>query len=168
MKPFPDNAKDLPHFEETCEAIEKFIKTRWNGIRNFKPKGWAKLAKDYTDFDGMQEYCDSGQAEKDADDFDGLNISSAGAFGFTSRVSLPHTMYDKFGQGRSPLAVFIGAVLGYGMRMGMLRGKEEATTAIVAKMSYSMIDKILDSDLDTATKVILTKMAREVAGENLK
>ena len=44
-------------------------------------------AKDYNDFDGMQDYCDSGQYEEDIKDFDGLDISSGGASGFTVSFS---------------------------------------------------------------------------------
>lgn len=167
MKPFPDNTKDLPSYDETCEAIEKFIKTRWNGIKNFKPKGWSALKKDYIDFGGMQEYCDSGQSEKDADDFEGLNISKGGGSGFTSRVALPYVMYDAVCQGRSPLQVFIGSILSYGMQMGMLYGKEEAKTEIVTRMVAKMYTKIFDSDLDEKAKLEVIEMVRSCTKESL-
>ena len=167
MKPFPDNTKDLPSYDETCEAIEKFIKTRWNGIKNFKPKGWDAFKKDYTDFGGMQEYCDSGQDEKDADDFEGLNISKGGGSGFTSRVALPYVMYDAVCQGRSPLQVFIGSILSYGMQKGVLYGKEDAKNEIISDITYKMYGKVFDSDLDDKTKLDVIEMFRSCAAEKL-
>lgn len=165
MKDFPKKSKDLPDFEETCVSIEKFIKTRWRGIKNFKPKGWDNLRKDYIDFDGQEEYCDSGQDKKDKETFTGLNTETAGGFGLTTNVALPYVMYNDICQGRSPLQSFIGAILSYGMQKGMLYGKDKAKEDTVREMVYKMSDKISDSDLDPTEQLKVFKMLWEIEKE---
>ena len=74
-----------------------------------KPKGWKEMAKDYNDYDGMEELDEKSLKES----FKGMHFSTAVSFPFEVAVSLPHVMYDSKCQGRKPLEALIGAVLAH-------------------------------------------------------
>ena len=57
------------------------------------------------------------------------------------------------------------SILSYGMRKGMLYGKEEAKTEIVSDMTAKMYTKVFDSDLDDKTKLDVIEMFRSCAAE---
>jgi hypothetical protein len=96
-------------YEKAVNDIIAEVKAEFPEVSRAKPKGWAKLAKDYSDYDGMNEF-DKGKAKKE---FGGMDSGTAGSFPFEVRVSLAQVMYDDKCQGRKPLEVLIGAMVGH-------------------------------------------------------
>lgn len=121
------NSKDLPmHFmisksglhdalrkdwdyEKNVNAILADVKSEFPYASKARPKNWNKLAKDYIDYDGMSEL-DSRELHKL---FNGMDSGTAGAPSFEVRTALPHVMYDDKCQGRKPLEVLVGAMVGH-------------------------------------------------------
>ena len=77
-------------------------------LANVRPHGWDKLAENYVDFDGMDEYDQTDEAK-----FEGANTESAGAPGFPGRIALPYVMYDDRCQGRPAPYVLVSAAYGH-------------------------------------------------------
>lgn len=99
-------------YSKNVTMLLKEIKAEFPNSTKLRPKGWKKLAKDYNDFDGQEEYCDNQQEIDDAA-FKGINSGTAGSFPFQARVALPYVMYDDKCQGRKPLQTLVGAVLAH-------------------------------------------------------
>lgn len=99
-------------FSTVCDNLTKEMKKDFPGATSVRPKGWKKLEKNYSDFDGQEEYCES-QSSPDFIRFQGVNSDSAGAPGFEGRIALPYVMYDDKCQGRKPFYTLVGAVLGH-------------------------------------------------------
>lgn len=96
-------------YEKNVHAIIADVKSEFPYASKARPKNWTKLAKNYVDFDGMDEL-NSLELHKL---FTGMNSGTAGAPSFEVRTSLPHVMYDDKCQGRKPLEVLVGAMLGH-------------------------------------------------------
>lgn len=73
-----------------------------------KPLGWADLEKNYVDFDGQEEYCNT-QLKVDREDFR-IERFNSGTHSFYSAISLPYVMYECMGQGRSPRDTLISSI----------------------------------------------------------
>lgn len=101
--------KDEWDYEKNCRFIMADIKKSFPDAKSLRPKGWYELAKNYKDYEGMVEF-DSKQAKKM---FKGMDSGTAGSYPFEVRVALPHVMYDDKCQGRKPLEVLIGAIVGH-------------------------------------------------------
>lgn len=99
-------------YSKICKELVGEVKKLYPEATKARPKGWKALSKDYSDFKGMDEYCEN-QAHIDWDDFKGCNSNSAGASGFHGRVALPYVMYDDKCQGRKPLEVLVGAIFAH-------------------------------------------------------
>lgn len=97
------------NYESGVSSIIEDLKRDFPNVNKLKPKGWSKLSKGYNDYDGMDEL-DSVSLK---DSFKGMNSLTASSYPFEIRVSLPHVMYDDKCQGRKPLEVLVGAVLGH-------------------------------------------------------
>lgn len=121
------NSKELPMFFLISNSVLKdTISKNWNYEKNVttiihhlkdnfpyaskvRPKNWHKLAKNYSDYDGIQELNSDYLKQL----FGGMNSATAGSSSFEIRTSLPYVMYDDKCQGRKPLEVLIGAIVGH-------------------------------------------------------
>lgn len=99
-------------YSTNVKELLKEIKEVFPEATKLLPIGWKNLAKNYRDFDGQEEYCET-QQELDDKEFKGINSGTAGTFPFQARVALPYVMYDDKCQGRKPLHTLIGAILGH-------------------------------------------------------
>lgn len=105
-------------YGNNVSSILKEIKAEFPDSTKLRPKGWKKLAKNYSDFDGQEEYCDNQQDIDDAA-FKGIDSATAGSFPFQARIALPYVMYDDKCQGRKPLHTLVGAVVGHAYVVNM-------------------------------------------------
>ena len=96
-------------FEKNVNEILAEVKKEFPDFSQLKPKGWSKMAKSYRDYEGMSEL-DTASLRAN---FKGMDSGTAGASSFEVRVSLPHVMYDDKCQGRKPLEVLVGSMLGH-------------------------------------------------------
>ena len=131
---------DLSGHEEECRALANFIEEFWEGTGKLKPKGYAKLAENYTDFDGMYEW-EENEKQAQEEKFNAYDDATAGSFNFVGKVSLPHVVYDDIDQGRNPLMTLIGACVSYGFMRGELYGKHEAFPD--KEIIISMVEAVL-------------------------
>ena len=104
-----DIVKEGWDYEKNVNIILAEVKKDFPDASSLRPKGWYKISKDYKDFDGMIGLDTATLSDK----FKGMDSSTAGASSFEVRVSLPHVMYDNKRQGRKPLEVLVGAMLGH-------------------------------------------------------
>lgn len=124
MKRRPETAKKLESHSQSCEVICDFLEKYWLGLKSIKPKGYDELKKDYTDYDGIDEW-DNNERGKQEDDFKGFDN---GDFNIVRALSAPHVVYDDLSQGRPPLRTLISAILAYGFEKGEIYGKEKGKT----------------------------------------
>lgn len=96
------------NYSNVCHEIESAIKTQYD-IKKLKPLGWSKLSKNYSEYDGMEEYDQEAIDKK----FNGINSGGVASGGFTVRTSLPQVMYDDKEQGRKPFHTLVGAIIGH-------------------------------------------------------
>lgn len=96
-------------YEKNVNKILVEVKKEFPDAGKLKPKGWSKMAKGYNDYDGMEEL-DGTELKAN---FKGMHSGTAGSASFEVRVSLPHVIYDDKCQGRKPLEVLVGAILGH-------------------------------------------------------
>lgn len=96
-------------YEQNVNRIIAEIKEVFPDAKKLKPKGWSELAKNYSEYDGMEEFDD----QKAKEEFKGTQFELASSYSFEIRIALPHVMYDDKEQGRKPLEVLVGAVLGH-------------------------------------------------------
>lgn len=86
------------------------LRTQLNGkypdLAKARPLGWDELAKNYSDFDGQEEY----DPRPDVELFEGSRVEGACSGNFVYRTALPYVMYDEKCQGRKASAVLVGAV----------------------------------------------------------
>lgn len=94
-------------FERRVSAVHASVASRFPGLVTARPHGWDALAKDYTDFDGQEEY----RPGPDRDLFQGHD--SGGQSSFTYQVALPYVMYSEFCQGRKASSELVGAIFSH-------------------------------------------------------
>jgi hypothetical protein len=99
-------------YEKVVKSIIQEVKKEVEKPNLLMPIGWKKLAKGYSDYDGMEEYSKE-QSQKDREEFKGVDSNSASASGYPGRIALPYVMYDDKCQGRKPLEVLVGAIVGH-------------------------------------------------------
>jgi hypothetical protein len=99
-------------YEKVVKNIIQKVKKEVEKPGTLLPQGWKKLAKNYNDYDGMEEYALE-HSQNDANEFKGVDSNSASAAGYPGRIALPHVMYGDKCQGRKPLEELVGAVLGH-------------------------------------------------------
>lgn len=100
------------NYEKIVKKITSDIKNEFKNTSDIKPIGWEELARNYTNYDGMDEYSRKSQ-NKDKKAFKGCDSSGSTSFGFPGRTALPYVMYDDKCQGRKPFEVLVGAVLAH-------------------------------------------------------
>lgn len=100
------------NYEKIVKKITSDIQDEFKNTSDIKPLGWEELAKNYTDYDGMDEYSRKSQL-KEEKAFKGCDSSGHTSFGFPGRIALPYVMYDDKCQNRKPLEVLVGAVLAH-------------------------------------------------------
>lgn len=106
-----DNENHLT-YSTNVEAMVKFFKKFWD--IKVRPKGFLKLRRGYSDFDGMEEY----DYEPLIKAFKGFNNSTAGSMSFPEQLSVPHVVYNDVCQGRDSLESMIGAIFSYSFQCG--------------------------------------------------
>lgn len=141
MRPKAKNYSELKGHEEECRALVSHLEKHWEGVKNVKPKGYDKLAKNYTDFDGIDEWEENKKVSQEKT-FKAFNDSTAGDFNFVDKVSLPHVVYNDLDQGRSPLMTLVGACVSYGFMRGELYGKHEEMPK--REMIVSLLEAVLN------------------------
>ena len=119
-------------------GYDKIPRKRWSGLDGIQPNGWDELAKDYSDFDGMEEMGDVSAK------FEGYDDATACSFGFPVKVSLPHVMYDDFCQGRDNLQVLFGALVSYGYQIGKSVHEKDDKFLSLSAETYEIADEILN------------------------
>lgn len=100
------------NYESTVKKMMTELRSQYENTASFKPLGWKELAKNYSDFDGYEEYTKK-QEKIDKKEFKGANSDSATSGGFHSRVVLHNVMYDDKCQSRKPLDTLVGATLAH-------------------------------------------------------
>lgn len=118
-----DSLRKLHNFEKSVNSILSETKLDFPEAKTMKPKGWTKLGKNYTDYQGMEEL-DTASLKKL---FNGMHSGTAGSSSFEVRTSLPHVMYDDKCQGRKPLEVLVGSIFGHSY---VMNEKNNATKMI--------------------------------------
>lgn len=96
-------------YDKNVNEILYSVKAEFPFATKAKPKNWNKLAKNYVDYEGMSEL--NGHELKKL--FGGMDSGTAGCPSFEIRTALPHVIYDDKCQGRKPLEVLVGAMLGH-------------------------------------------------------
>ena len=96
------------NYSNVCSEIESAVKEQYD-IKKLKPQGWLKLARNYNEYDGMEDFDQEAVDEK----FKGIDSGGATSGGFTVRTSLPQVMYDDKEQGRKPFHTLVGAIIGH-------------------------------------------------------
>ena len=99
-------------YESTVNKMMTELRSQYDNTASFKPLGWKELAKNYSDFDGYDEYVKK-QEKIDKKEFKGANSNSATSGGFHYRVVLHNVMYDDKCQGRKPFETLVGALLAH-------------------------------------------------------
>ena len=101
-----DSIQKSFNYEKNVKNLINSFKEQYPDIKNMKPKGWKDFAKNYSDYDGMDEL-NPNELKKL---FNGMDSGTAGCSSFEIRTALPHVMYDDKCQGRKPLEALIGAM----------------------------------------------------------
>lgn len=96
-------------YDKNVNDILSSVKSEFPFVTKAKPKNWNKMAKNYVDYQGMSEL--NGYELKKL--FGGMDSGTAGCPSFEIRTALPHVIYDDKCQGRKPLEVLVGAMLGH-------------------------------------------------------
>lgn len=96
-------------YEKVVNAIHREARTQYLQLDSAKPLLWDALAKNYIDFDGMEDFDHKAATAS----FNGADTSTAGAGDFVTRTALPHVMYDETCQGRKAASVLVGAVFAH-------------------------------------------------------
>lgn len=94
------------YFENKTKPIVKGLIKQYPELSKIKPNGWNAFIKNYSDFDGQEEY----DPEEDRNLFRGVNTESACAADLPGRLALPYVAYDDRCQGRKPSEVLIGSI----------------------------------------------------------
>lgn len=117
-------------FTRKSDAVYASIRKQYPDLALARPLGWDALAKNYSDFDGMEEYCQK-QQRADVDDFKGADSCSAGASGFPGRIALPYVMYDSECQGRPAPRVLVSSVYAHFLQIA----RHVNTQALIAALA---------------------------------
>ncbi len=93
-------------YTRRVDRLRARLNSKYPDLAKARPLGWDELAKNYTDFDGQEEY----DPRPDVALFEGSRAESACSGHFVYRTALPYVMYDEKCQGRKASAVLVGAV----------------------------------------------------------
>lgn len=95
-------------FSRMASRAKQQVISKFELDSTIRPLGWADLEKNYVDFDGQEEYCNT-QLKVDREDFRIERFNSR-THSFYSAISLPYVMYECMGQGRSPRDTLISSI----------------------------------------------------------
>jgi hypothetical protein len=118
-------------FERRTKRAFWSLADEFPGLSELKPLGWEKLYESYTDFDGMEEYCETQQAS-DENEFKGSCVSGAVSAPFPGRVALPYVMYDEVCQGRSAAMTLVSAIYAHFLGLREHQNSCEVNAALEA------------------------------------
>lgn len=96
-------------YEKNVDNLVLDVKKDFPFVTKARPKGYKNMAKDYEDYQGMSEL--NGRELKSL--FGGMHSGTAASHSFEVRTALPHVMYDDKCQGRKPIIVLVGAIVGH-------------------------------------------------------
>lgn len=157
-----DYTRKSNNFEKSIDSILSKTKSEFPKAKNMKPKGWAKFQKNYSDYQGMEEL-DANALKKL---FNGMNSETVGVDSFEVRTSLPHVMYDDKCQGRKPLEVLIGSILGHSYVMN----EKNNATKMINEWKY-LIEKLEEKpmkEIKFEFNEPLNKALLEIINNNFK
>lgn len=96
-------------FSKQADGLSSSIRKNFPWVSDLKPSGWDDLAKNYDDFDGMQEWDKKGEDAL----FDGHCSDGVRSDGLVGSLSLPSVMYNHFGQGRNPTRSLVSGIFSH-------------------------------------------------------
>lgn len=146
-------------YSDRVDAVYAKLAKKYPGLASAKPLGWAALAKDYSDFDGQEEY--DGPAATEL--FQGMDVTSAGSAGFVSRTALPYVMYDEKCQGRKAPRVLVGAVFAHFLGIREFMNTQAMCDALKALPLRADPEVLFDIEMPTSSNPlmqVLLQMAR--------
>lgn len=126
------NYKDYMFDGKFVAELVAFLEKHWH-VDSIRPKGFNELKKGYTDYDGMQEFCDDPGFEDLAKELEEtLKVQrTGGSLDTLSNLSTPYVVYDDVCQGRAPLFKLICTLVYFGVDLGMKVQEEESAKEIV-------------------------------------
>lgn len=149
-------------FEKRSKALFRNLAERFPGLAQLRPHGWDELYANYTDFAGMEEYCNS-QQQADEAAFGGTLITGALSPSFPTRVALPYVMYDQVCQGRSAALTLVSAI--YAQFLG-LREQENTRQVLAGVQALDLGDNSPEVvfELTPVSEHPLTGLLLQMAG----
>lgn len=117
-------------FSDQADAVVRKMQAAHPWLSKALPRGYAELAVNYRDFDGQEEYGESGRDARDAAEFAGANTAGACVVAFPHQVALPYVMYDDKCQGRRPAYVLVSAIYGHFLRIAEFMNTQEMLQAL--------------------------------------
>ena len=146
-------------YSDRVDAVYAKLAKKYPGLSSAKPLGWAALAKDYSDFDGQEEY--DGRAANEL--FQGMDVSSAGSCNFVNNTALPYVMYDEKCQGRKAPRVLVAAVFSHFLGIREFMNTQEMCDALKALPLRTDPEVLFDIEMPTSSNTlmqVLLQMAR--------
>lgn len=130
-------------YGRVVDAVYAELRKEYPELAKARPLGWAELAKDYIDFDGMETF----DHKANAASFKGANTATAGSGDFAMRTALPYVMYDETCQGRKAAAVLVGSIFSH--FLGIVAHRN--TQGLLASLGKLPVDKLPASVMQGAT-----------------
>ncbi len=147
------------NFEDNAKTLYSKIKSLYPKYSLAKPKGWALLRKNYSDYDGMEEY----DPEPDYDKFRGFDTRGNSASHFTYRIATPYIMYDNICQGRPRALALVNAIYSHFLCLYHHQHKLELSSALDALGLHTDNKLLFDLNKESDNKLvqILIKIAKQ-------
>jgi hypothetical protein len=131
------------NYEKAVNGVYAELRKEYPELAKARPLGWDELAKDYSDFDGMESF----DHKANAASFKGADTSTAGSGDFAMRTALPYVMYDETCQGRKAAAVLVGAIFAH--FLGIVSHRN--TQGLLASLGKLPVDKLPANVMQEAT-----------------
>lgn len=148
-------------YSEKADSLYKTILASHPNAKDFKPHGFDEFKKTYQDFDGADEYFDSGNQKKDINDFNGVNSSTAGSDGFHSQLAVHTVTYNDVCQGRNHIRTLVAAAFSHGLFIAqhnntaaMLADMENCKNILFNNPDHDKITYLHDSTAIPANKIL--------------
>lgn len=143
-------------YEKVCNDIISELKINFPSIAKVKPKGWLKLSKNYSSYDGMDDYLKN-QKLIDQKEFKGINSGTATTHNFPTRVALPYVMYNAKDQGVTALETLVGSIVAHAYEIsGQNNNADLIKDITLLKDTYSTNENYKDILLSMDLKETLT------------